>query len=266
MRDEYKGSLRVKQTFFVNDLVPITLVLERAKFNKIRFNGRALEVEQSPFDVNFVQTDITKCIKKGVNELIYSFDFWQHDGVHFALFDPLATESVKNCLYYDTSIEPVYLKGDFILGKNFEINARKNFPPLTSELFKCGYPFFKGKLTLKGKLNYSGKGAARIKFLGRFMAASVSVGDKKTSIVFDDECDISALLCAGENDVTVELKSSLRNLLGPHHFAPIPEPLGVGPYHFDFRGDWKDGKPKAYTHEYNFVPFGVEKIIFKTEN
>ncbi len=266
LRDDYKGLLRVKQTFFVNDLVPLSLVLERAKFNKIWLNCKALDLEQSPFDVNFVQRDITKCLKKGVNELIYSFDFWQHDGVHFALFDPMATESVKNCLYHDTSVEPVYLKGDFVLGEKFEINARKNLPPLTSELFKCGYPFFKGKLTLKGKLSYSGKGAARLKLLGRFMAASVTVGDKKTSIVLDDEGDISSLLCAGENDVAVELKSSLRNLLGPHHFAPIPEPLGVGPYHFDFRGDWNGKTPEAFTHEYNFVPFGVEKIIFKTEN
>lgn len=266
LRDDYKGVVRVRQEFYIENLLTLKLIMERAKFIAARLNGKALQFEQSSFDVGFIEADITRSLRLGKNVLSYSFDFWQHDGVHFALFDPLATESVKNCLYYDTSIEPVYLKGDFILGKNFEIKRREEFPPLTDKLYALGYPFFKGKLTLSGKLNYSGQGAAKLKFVGRFLAAKVSVGEKSAEVVLDNERDITHLLSVGENDVKIEVKSSLRNLLGPHHFAPIPEPLGVGPYHFDFRGDWQNGKPEAYTHEYNFVPFGIEKIIFKTEN
>ena len=57
----------------------------------------------------------------------------------------------------------------------------------------------------------------------------------------------------------IVLRSSLRNLFGPHHYV-VPEPMAVGPHHFEFRGAWKDGNPADYTDEYHFVPFGVRRI------
>ena len=60
--------------------------------------------------MNFVEADIGALVKAGENVFVYSLDYFQHDGVHFALFDPLATESLRNCLYFDTAIEAVYLK------------------------------------------------------------------------------------------------------------------------------------------------------------
>ena len=66
--------------------------------------------------------------------------------------------------------------------------------------------------------------------------------------------------------IEIEAVSGNRNLFGPHHFRPDPEPMGVGPYVFAFRGFWKDGKePEAFTPEYNFVSFGVNKIELITE-
>ncbi len=265
LREDYKGVVSVKQTFNIKNILPLKLIMERVDFISVELNGKPLSFAKSAFDVCFIEADITDALREGENELVYSFKFWQHDGVHFALFDPLATESLRNCLYYDTSIEPIYLKGDFVLNDDFEICAKNGLPELNSKLFAQGYPFFKGELTLKGKIYYGGSGAARLSLKGRFAAAYVECNGKSVSIVLDTEEDISSILSAGENAVTVKLRSGLRNLFGPHHYAPVPEPLAVGPYHFDFRGDWKNGKPDTYTHEYNFVPFGADGIILKTE-
>ena len=54
----------------------------------------------------------------------------------------------------------------------------------------------------------------------------------------------------------------MRNIFGPHHYKPIPEPMGVSPYNFEFRGEWAEGRiPENYTDAYNFVPFGAKKIV-----
>ena len=116
---------------------------------EMTLNGKTLAFEQSDFDINFTEADITDCLQAGENVLAYALDYYQHDGVSFALFDPLATESLRNCLYYDTSVESAYIKGDSVVNADMSLSARKNLPPMTSELYKNGYPFFKGELTLK---------------------------------------------------------------------------------------------------------------------
>ncbi len=85
-------------------------------------------------------------------------------------------------------------------------------------------------------------------------------------LVLDDKRDITEFLKKGENEVVIVVRSSLRNLFGPHHFRPEPEPMGVSPYHFEFRGCWQ-GKdlPADYTEQYNSVPFGAEKILLRCE-
>ena len=261
LREDYKGKLRVRQTFTLKEKMPLKLIMERGDFTA-EVNGGAVQFRASAFDVNFLEADIGAFVQEGENELIYTLDFWQHDGVHFALFDPLATESVKNCLYFDTSIETAYLKGDFIVGENFTLEKRRFLPPVTDKLCDRGYPFFKGTLTLAGKVKYSGKGKAVLKLSGRFMVAEVYANGERTDIALDTKKDISPILREGENEVKIVLRSSLRNLFGPHHFI-IPEPMGVSPYNFDFRGFWEKGNPPDYTDEYHFVPFGVEKILLE---
>ena len=68
------------------------------------------------------------------------------------------------------------------------------------------------------------------------------------------------MLSVGENQIEIVLKSSLRNLFGPHHWAENPEPMGVSPRHFTMRGSWKGGITDKYTPVYNSVPFGVDAI------
>ena len=51
-----------------------------------------------------------------------------------------------------------------------------------------------------------------------------------------DEVDITPYLQKGENEIRILLKSSLRNLFGPHHCNGNPEPSSVGPVSFTMRG------------------------------
>ena len=265
LRKDYKGTVYIKHTFSLKDEFPLKLVAEKKGYLSFTVNGKELDFVSSAFDVNFIEADISEWVKAGENELIYSIGFYQHEGVHFALFDPLATESVRNCLYYDTSVENVYLKGDFTVNPDMSLERPKELPEVTSRLYQCGYPFFKGELTLKGKIVYDGKGKTELCVSGRFLVADVVVNGHKTSMVLDTKRDVTKYLQCGENEVEITLKSSLRNLLGPHHYKPVAEPMGVNPYMFTFRGQWDGKDPDGFTDDYHFVPFGADGIcLIKT--
>lgn len=261
LRDDYKGKITVRQEFVLNDKIPLTFIMEKAKLLSVSVNGKAIEFSRGAFDINFVEADITDKTVSGTNVIEYSLDFYQHDGVHFALFDPMATESVRNCLYFDASIETSYLRGDFIVNDDLSLSARKVMPPVTDDLYKKGYPFFKGSVTLEGEIEKNSSARTVLELDGRFMMAEVCANDKIKTIVLDNKADITDILSDGKNKVTITVRSSLRNLFGPHHYKPMPEPIAVSPYNFEFRGKWADGKiPDDYTHEYNSVPFGISEI------
>jgi len=261
LRQNYKGNVYIRHTFNVKSKTAIKLIMEKGRFLSVKVNGVEMTMGKNDFDVNFVETDITSALKEGENVLIYGVDYYQHDGVHFALFDPMATESLRNCLYYDTHIENVYLKGDFVVNADHSIEKRTTLPALSSENYKNGYPFFKGAVTMQGTYEYDGEGVRELSLdKGRFIVANLTVNGEKVDVIMDTKKDITKYLKKGKNDIVIRLKSSLRNLFGPHHFKPIVEPLGVSPTTFTMRGQWKDGVAENYTHDYHVVPFGLDEI------
>ncbi len=260
LREDYKGEISVRQTFTLQEKMPLTLIMEKAKLKWAKVNGKEVVFTQNNFDVNFVETQIGELVKEGENEFVYAFDFWQHDGVHFALFDPLATESLRNCLYYDTAIENSYLEGDFTVNADMVLCKRVDLPPVTKNLYQCGYPFFKGALTLEGKLVWDGEEEIALRLIGRFITSEIKINGKKVDVVLKTEKTVTPLLKKGENDVEITVRSSLRNFFGPHHFKCDPEPLSVSPTHFDMRTTWENGVSDLYVDEYFSVPFGLERI------
>ena len=263
LRMDYKGKVYIKQGFTVKDKVPATFIIEKGRFEFIKVNGRELSLKDNDFDIFFGEADISDKLVVGENEIVYCVNYYQHEGVHFALFDPLATESLRNCLYYDTHIENTYIKGNFRVDADMNICAPEQIG-ITSEMYKNGYPFFKGTMTVSGEYYYDGVGK-RILSLddGRFLVADALINGKRESLVLATEKDITDLLVRGNNKIEIKLNSSLRNLLGPHHFKSDSDPLGVSPYCFNFRGCWGDKIPKDYTPEYKLVPFGLNSIKLK---
>ena len=261
---DYQGEIYLKQVFKVNNYLNLKLIMEKDSFDEVYINGHYITLCKGKFDENFYQSDITKYITLGENEIIYKLNYYQHDGVHFALFDPLATESVRNCLYYDKSLENNYLKGDFIVEDDLSLSRIKEYPSVNSSLEKCGYPFFKGEVYYNGEYNYDGNGDVILKIDGRFICANIYINDIKIDIVLDNEIDITDYLSLGKNRLKIYLKSSLRNLFGPHHYKHNNEPFGVHPGLFNFRSMWvnKDYND-FYTDKYNVVSFGIKTIIMK---
>ncbi len=261
LREDYKGVIYVRQKFVLAERIPLTFIMEKTSFKTATLNHRNLSFKQSGYDVNFIEADISAQVIKGENEIEYSFDFYQHDGVKFALFDPLATESLKNCLYLDTSIEQSYLKGDFIVQKSGELTKRDAFPPVTDKLFKNGFPFFNGSVKYRGTIIKKENERIILTLDGRFMYAEIETERGKRLFVLDNKGDITDILKNGENEVEITLKSSLRNLFGPFH-CKTAEPKYVSPYNFEFRGQWANNKkPTEYTDRYNNVPFGLKKVL-----
>jgi hypothetical protein len=136
--------------------MPAKFIMEKGDIIEAKLNGKALTLVQNDFDINFLEADLTELMVEGENVLVYGLRYFQHEGVHFALFDPMATESLRNCLYYDTHVEHTYLKGDFIVNADHSIEKRTTLPELSSENYKKGYPFFMGAVTMEGEYAYDG--------------------------------------------------------------------------------------------------------------
>ncbi len=261
LRADHKGVIFMRHCFVLADIMPLTLMIEDEKYMSVTVNGHRLTLKNSDFDVKFREAELTPYLQEGENELIYSIDYYQHDGVHFALFDPLATESLRNCLYYDTNLENLYLKGDFTVDQEHVLHQRTALPALSSENYKSGYPFFKGTVTLEGSYTYDGKSNCRLSLeKGRYLVAEICVNCVSTDMTMSTQKDITPLLRVGENKITIVLRSGLRNLFGPHHWKANPEPVHVSPLFFTHRGGWKGGISDGYTPVYQSVPFGVNAI------
>ncbi len=266
LREDYKGLLTVRQEFVLKNKMALKLIMEKTDFVSVTLNGKDLTFTKNAMDVNYIEADISKAAKRGKNILEYSFRYFQHEGVHFALFDPLATESLVNGLYFDTNIQNTYVEGNFVVNEDGSLSKRTKLPRLGESLTTQGYPNFKGEITIQGKVLYSGAGPAILDLQGRYLVGNLRINRKKTDLVLETEKDISRLLKKGENTVTITLKSSMHNFWGPLHRKSPEDDYGPAPFDFHFRKTWsKEGTSWAYCPEQMLTPFGLTKIAIRQE-
>ncbi len=261
----YAGKLYLKYEFTVED-IPSECVLLAEDTNTVwvKVNGAAVECcGSSDVEKALRKYDIAKLLKTGVNEVVIQIDYFQSEQVYYALFGENVTESLKNCLAYDTDIEAVYIKGKFgvygdfkqgnlekvLLGENFRIGKQKTE---ISRLIEEGYPFFSGDITLKQTVNVTDTDMDL--FIDEaFHLIDVKVNGKEAGrMMFNKKLDVSKLLQVGENEIEITLTIGNRNLLGPFH-AIEEEPFSVGPYTFERFGTWKNGKSSILRESYAFV-------------
>ncbi len=264
LRARYRGKLYLKYAFDVKSAPKrCKLLIEDTNLQSVFVNGKKAKVSgRSEVEEKLLYCDVAEFIKRGKNEIVAVIDYYQGDNVYDVLFGD-GTESLRNCLAYDTTIEPVYLKGDFgvygkfedgktegaLLGEEFYIDEQKKE---VSSLIKDGFPFFRGDITLKGKVYADSENASL--FVGkRFQMMKVKVNGKEAGeMLFSKELDLSGLLRKGENEIEITLTVGNRNLLGPFH-APDEEPRWIGPFTFERFGSWKDGKSDMYRESYAFM-------------
>ena len=272
LEERYKGSLYLKHTFYVDQKPKqMAVIAEDAESGRLSINGNMVQLEE-PWQVEreFVRADITEYVIPGKNEIIRKIHFYQGENVYYALFGEGVTETLLNCLSYDTELEPLYLAGEFgvyarqmekgqkpgiLLGTDFSVGAT---PKTVKNLVTDGYPFFAGTISLKRTVTLEDPNVI-LEFSGRFQAMRVRVNGKIAgSLLFDNQIDISEFAHTGENEIVLELIVSNRNLFGPHHTAEDEEPQSVGPYTFELPGSWCGGESEKYRASYALVPVPID--------
>lgn len=282
LRAKRNGSIYLKYTFDMH-AKPEKIRIEAEKMHAAAawLNDEPIAFDKAGTqDLSFVSCDIADKVKLGRNEVVFLIDYYQTEHVYKVFngvyydFDG-TTESLMNCLSYETDIEAIYLRGDFCVENTgdfmdgakktliaedaFRITLPRKFVTLDS-LAKDGFPFFAGSIKVKMVVKASGN-EKYLRLAGRYHTAKVSVnGSEEKLLMFTDTLDVSGLLKKGENEITITLTNSCRNLYGPFHNPKDPESYAVGPDSFSLYGSWADGKSERYRKEYAFTRFGVDYI------
>ena len=260
IREGYQGALYLKYEFTANVLPKTLSILSQNNRVKGLFvNGVSVETSATEYDPYFSTAEIACHCKAGKNAIVFLIDFYENPKVHYAIYGENVTESLVNMMSYDTVIEPIFLQGDFCVNERFEL-TKFRLPSSINRIEKQGFPFYNGVITIEGKV-FSENGLPRkIRLTGNFATAEIYVNGKKSGVVaLHDEVVVGGLKM-GENRVEILLKSTMRNMYGPHHCKGMQEDWGACPYMFTFFKQWKNGLPNDFTNEYCFSAFGIEKI------
>lgn len=262
----YKGELKIKYDFEAK-YVPADLKLYAEDMNtvEVKVNGTALTPQSTlPHEEKVNVYKAAPHCRIGRNEIEITLNYYQDESVYYALFGEGVTESLRNCMVYNTSLESVYLGGSFGVypvdlqeGNQPETVTCESFiidkPQKTvTDLITCGYPTFAGSITLRTQVDCP-EGGALLQLDGRFQTATVTVNGKSRNMIFDNAVDISDMAKAGKNEVLITITTSLRNVMGPHHFKLCQEPTAVGPEAFTLNGSWHDGKSEWLEPRYALV-------------
>ena len=265
LKARYSGKLYLKYKVSVKS-VPnkCQLLIENTNLKGVCVNGNPVKkLGVSDVERELFVYDVAPYIVTGENEIVAEIDYFQSENVYYVLFGENVTEGLKNCLVYDTNIEPAYLKGDFgvfgefaqgkaddiLLGKNFRLDKQKTE---VTCLIKDGFPFFKGDIKLKQKINITDT-QAKLVIDKRFHELEVFVNGKfAAKTLFSNTVDLSGSLVKGENTLELVLTVGNRNLLGPFHTLE-QEVTSLGPHVYERFGSWEDGKSKYLTDYYAFV-------------
>ena len=265
LKERYAGELYLKYEVTVDE-IPENCVLLAEDTNTVwvEVNGKRVEnCGTSEVETPLYKYDVASFLKKGKNEIVVMMKYFQSEQVYYALFGENVTESLKNCLAYDSDIEAVALKGSFgvygefeqgkaanvVLGQNFRLGKQTK---TVTDLVEQGYPFFSGDITLKQTITVTDTDCELV-IDDRFQLLEVKVnGVDFGRWMFGKRLDISKALKVGENEIEIILTVGNRNLLGPFH-TPEQENFSVGPYTWERPGAWTDGKSDRVIDSYALV-------------
>ena len=235
---------------------------------KVEFNGHA------PEEKKLLKADVKDVLKVGLNEAIVKINFYEAQKVYDILFADTDTESLKNCLAYDTTIEASFLKGDFgvyseggfrdgekircvLCEDDFYIAERKT---KVVDAVSEGYPFFAGNMTFYKQ--FESDGAPTILDLqGDFCILYLKINGKKVEkSYFAESVDISDYIIKGTNTAEITIFTGNRNLLGPHHLKESEDSESVSVYSYELDGSWENGVSNLERPNYSFVKMGLYKV------
>lgn len=273
LKKQYFGDLYLRFNFNVKDMPKTAKVLSEYENASITLNGHKVSFNgEYYYEKQMKLGDIVPYLKIGDNLLEIKLNFYQDEKVYYALFGEGVTESLRNCLVYNTYLESIRILGDFgvysnekcvfaktkdvVFAQNFYIGKKKD---VISEMTMDGYPFFAGKIKFKRSISLK-ETDVKIKFLGKIHFANVYVnGIKAGEILFNDKIDISKYAVLGENLIEIEIFTGLRNFYGPHHHAVHDEIGMVAAGTFICAGTWQNDSSIYERKSYSLVRCGIFK-------
>lgn len=269
IREQYKGIIYFRYDFDIEKIPnKILLKAEKCREQKVWLNNMQLT---QPIDIKegYVNVfDISGCVKKGINHYIECVDWYEDEQVHYALYGENVTESLKNCIVYDTELQPIELIGDFgvyprsgytddidrryVKGNHFYIDE---MPQKVTEPSTDGFPFLSGEMILRKQVLFETTDIC-LRICGDYQLADVKINGKTAGrLLFEKVIDISDFAVKGLNDVEVRFILSNRNLMGPHHLN-ADKNWGINPFCFELQGTWNGRDSDLYHEEYD-----IKKIL-----
>ncbi|MBP0990240.1 MAG: hypothetical protein J5874_03575 [Oscillospiraceae bacterium] len=267
LEDRYEGDIYIKYKFDVRKLPEkIDVLAEECGASESWINGRRFEfTERCEKEKALLKADITDFVREGVNEFVVKRYWYQGENVYYALFGEDVTESLRNCLAYDSELEPIYLSGRFgvfsdsgyvpgktdlyVYGKDFYIGET---PEKVTEPVLEGLPFFAGELKVCGKAVFDDCNV-RLRLNGTWHVAYVKInGEYAWKLIYERTLDISKYAVKGENTIEITFIIGNRNLLGPHHNRE-EENKFISPDSFTLQNSWHNGVSPNYDPSYCLI-------------
>lgn len=252
----------------------------------VTVNGQEFSAQRSGrFGERFVRSNIGKATRVGRNTVVLEMDYFQQTET-YELFENYyythsgVTESMINCLRYDSNVEAVYLFGDFRVfnrsgfrtAENHTLVARSDFVMDVSHdavdpacLVQQGFPFFSGSVVLSGWFQSSvSEGTLHLE--GDYATAEVLLnGMHQQTLWCEPFCRLSGMRI-GKNLLQIRLTNSNRNLLGPLHREPARCRDEVSPNTFTCYGEWsREHTCGAYCADDVLIPFGLTGLYLEYE-
>lgn len=273
LKKQYIGDLYLRFSFAVKEIPKTAKILSEYENAVICVNGQEASFNgEYYYEKKMKLADISSLLKEGENELTVKLKFYQDETVYYALFGEGVTESLRNCLAYNTYLESIRILGDFgvysddkfiwarerdvLFAQNFYIGKKKE---VIKEMTTDGYPFFAGRIRFKNTLKLIDTNV-KLRFLGKIHFAYVYVnGSKVGELMFNDTIDISNYAVVGDNLIEIEIFTGLRNFYGPHHHAVHDEIGAVSPSVFMMPNLWKEDTSICERRSYCLVRAGIFK-------
>ena len=114
-------------------------------------------------------------------------------------------------------------------------------------------------MTIQGKIA-TNTDIVKLHLTGNYATAEIYVNNKKKGVVALRENVVLKGLNKVESNVKILVKSTMRNMYGPHHCKGMQEDWGACPYMFTFFKQWKNEQPSDFIKEYNLASFGIDRI------
>ena len=210
----------------------------------------ALDVTRSWKDINFTRVPLPS-IMPGMNTLVIGGRKVNN------ITDPGSHERVPDWRRHEpTEAEEVYICGRFNV-KQLS-NSRYGIAPFAQpsgvDMNAEGFPFYCGRIRLKGSFDLTGKpaGSLFLQLVDAAMAsASVSINGIDCGALRwkPHVVEITKAARPGTNEVTIEMATTLVNCFGPNRMAGIEDSQWVGPHEFQ--------DMSRFTNRYQLFDFGL---------